>query len=110
MKSYLKICVISIAIMSPVVSMATGYLVKNATVTFVTNTSGNSDQFQITTSGGTGTCANTNIFFRPYNTNPEAYARAFVIATIAVTSNLKVDVYNYGSDTCTEGAFIGVRK
>lgn len=83
------------------------YLVKGATISEVSNTIGNSQDFYIIVKGGTGICANSQIRFPyPTATNLEkSFDRAFSIALTGYVSGQTIHVYDYDeSSTGCNGA------
>ncbi len=87
------------------------YIVENATVKSVANTSSNQDNFSISVEGGTGPCANKTIIFpRAATSSNEIFSRAYSTALTAFASGHKVWVHNYSGDSCTNAAFIRVTK
>ncbi|MHC5615709.1 MAG: DUF5992 family protein [Nostoc sp.] len=88
------------------------YLVQNAKVVSVGNTSGNGDNFAIFVSGGTGPCTNTFIIFPPSGvTNRNIYEHGYQAALTALTNpNLTVDVFDYSGASCYNGGQILVHK
>jgi hypothetical protein len=86
-----------------------GYVVTGATITHVTNTSGNAAAFSITVSGGTGSCAGSTItFLQTAAPDADTFKRAYVAALMALSVGLHVTVYNYTDTTCNLASYIDV--
>ena len=87
------------------------YLVENGTVTAVTNTTGNDEQFAIRITGGTGTC-NTGVWivFKLVNAGTEKiYDRAYAAALTALALGRAVNVYDYhDTDSCSHAESIQI--
>ena len=80
------------------------YLIQGATVTGVQNTSDNGDNFTITVAGGSGICSNSVIIFPSTGViSQTVHDRGYKAALTALAQNLKVDVYNYSNNSCTNG-------
>jgi len=97
----------------PLSAMSDQYIVSGATVTKVMNTYSNKAQFAITVSGGSGVCANKIIIFPLSATvgeNKESHSRAYATALTAITTDIKVDVYNYSGSDCNNASFIRMNK
>ena len=91
-----------------------GYLAANVTITKITNTWNNADQFAVVVSnagGGTGPCSNSQIYF-PRSASPNSFLheRAFAMALDAFNSGKRVDIYNYTGNDCSNAAYIGIIK
>ncbi|GAB5386996.1 MAG: hypothetical protein Alis3KO_41190 [Aliiglaciecola sp.] len=83
------------------------YIVKNAVITSIANTSGNSEKFTIWVEGGSGSCANSIIVFpRTAASSDEIYSRAYSAALTAFTSGKKIWVHNYEGDQCNNASYI----
>ncbi|PSB02119.1 DUF5992 family protein [Merismopedia glauca] len=94
---------------------AAGYLVQNATITEVENTSINGNNFAIKVSGGTGFCNNQFILFVPAGvSNANIYGRSFPMILQAFQNNHKVSIYDYTSPgttvSCAKGGQVVITK
>lgn len=82
------------------------YLVKEATVVDVENTSSNGDNFAILVQGGEGPCMDKYIIFPKSGIkNADVYQRGYLGALTALEKNdkLKVNVYDYTGHSCRNG-------
>jgi hypothetical protein len=90
-----------------------GYLAVGVTVTKVSNTNSNDQSFVVTFTGGTGPCTSgtgsTFVIF-PLSAAPDAdtHKRAYAAALLALTTGMRVTLYNYTSDSCTGASYIEV--
>ena len=89
-------------------SVFADFLVQDAIVTFVNNTTNNSYQFSIVTSGGTGPCNATAITFS--STDSDIQDRAYQAALTALTEGMRVDVFDYDGTDCSDAAHIALKK
>jgi Family of unknown function (DUF5992) len=89
-----------------------GWLAWDAQLTAVTNTSGNTDSFVVLFTGGTGACASQGqvTFPRDATTSQEVLRRAYATALMALATGMKVNIYNYESDSCDRAAHIWISK
>ena len=72
-------------------------MLKDATVTQISNTNWNEKTFTVTHSGGTGVCAGIAVSFpEEYSQSAIAYSLSFSIAMSAYLHDKKINVYNYG--------------
>jgi hypothetical protein len=98
-----------LALCAPPVFAAGGYIVKQATITSVTNTSNNQSVFTVKVSGGTGTCTNTGIVFQLSDAGDASVLnRAYAAALLALSTGMPVNIFNYVDTTCDHAAFIEV--
>ncbi|MCG7562391.1 MULTISPECIES: DUF5992 family protein [Pseudoalteromonas] len=86
-------------------------LVKDATITGISNTNGNENTFTIWLEGGTGLCANKSISF-PLTAagSKESHDRAYSAAMTAFATGDKVMAHNYYNTDCHNAAYIKVSK
>ncbi|MFT4925461.1 MAG: hypothetical protein ACI8WB_001554 [Phenylobacterium sp.] len=89
------------------------YIVLNAKVTKVVNTSGNGASFMVVTAGGTGPCTTTtiqnNIYFpKSAAGTDKVFDRAYSTALTALVSGSKVNIYNYVDGACDKAAAIEI--
>ncbi|MCG9584205.1 DUF5992 family protein [Vibrio tubiashii] len=90
---------------------AQAFLVENAVITSVSNTSSNQDNFVIWQEGGEGPCKGKDILFpRTATTSTETHKRAYAAALTAFSTGAKVDVYNYQGNGCHNAAYIRLKK
>ncbi|MET1257498.1 DUF5992 family protein [Aliikangiella maris] len=87
------------------------YVIVDATIEAVGNTSGNKANFYVRTTGGAGPCVGQQITFPEADaSNPNAHQRAYSAALMALSSGMKVKIHNYFSDSCDRASFIEVIK
>jgi hypothetical protein len=88
---------------------AGAYIVQGATITNIMSTNGNGDAFAIITSGGSGSCANTEVYF-PQSAAPDAdtFKRAYAAALTAITTGMRVSIYNYTDSTCLTASYVQI--
>ncbi|MEZ8822894.1 DUF5992 family protein [Vibrio amylolyticus] len=93
-------------------SIASGtYIVKNATISSIANTSSNVDRFIIWIEGGNGVCVGKAITFpRSATTSAEVHQRAYSAALTAFTTGSKIDIHNYHGEDCTNASYIRLVK
>lgn len=85
-----------------------GDLIVGGTITKISNTSSNLQNFAILVSGGsTNLCGSAWINF-PVSAvaDVESHKRAYAIALVALTTGLTVRVHNYVDNTCNTAAYI----
>ncbi|QGX41847.1 hypothetical protein E2H98_17205 [Permianibacter aggregans] len=94
------------------VAQAAGqYIVSNARLTKVGNTSGNGPSFWVVAVDGVGQCITqsmqTNIYFpEQYAGNKEIFNRAYSTALAAIASGRRVNIYNYTDGACDKAVAI----
>lgn len=73
------------------------YLIQSGTVTAVTNTIGNEEQFAIRVVGGTGVCTGASwiVFKLSTAASEKIYERAYAAALTALALGTAVNVYDY---------------
>ncbi|GAA6135241.1 hypothetical protein NBRC116188_20310 [Oceaniserpentilla sp. 4NH20-0058] len=88
-----------------------GDIANGATVLKVANISSNVDTFAVTVDSSLVDCARNIIFF-PASAAPnkESHARAYSTALTALSTGMKVRLYNYDSNSCTDASFIEISK
>lgn len=87
-----------------------GYIVTGATVIHVSSTNGNTTSFQVMVSGGTGPCTSvtgTWVVF-PLAAAPDAdtHKRTYAAALLALTTGMRVTLYNYADDNCVGASYV----
>ncbi len=89
-----------------------GYLVQGGTITKVMNTEDSVDRFQIRVEGGTpNLCQGINIKFDSSKVaNAATHARSYSSALTALTTGMKVSIYNYNGSDCNGAAYIELSK
>jgi len=92
------------------------YIAISSEITQVLNTDGNTSSFAIFFTGGSGSCAGKVIAF-PVSAagdfkdgKSDIHSRAYSTALTALTTSLKVDIYNYAGSDCKNAAFIRIKK
>ncbi|BDU40260.1 conserved exported hypothetical protein [Vibrio nigripulchritudo MADA3029] len=106
-----KLITIALFVFASSANGAGTYIVKDATITSVANTSGNGDNFTVWVEGGTGVCANKSINFpRTATSSNEIFSRAYSTALTAFASGHKVWIHDYAGASCTNAAYIRVIK
>ena len=92
------------------------YIATGSEITQVFNTNSNKASFGIVVTGGTGTCAGKQITF-PISAagdfkdgKSDIHLRGYSTALTALTTGLKVDIYNYSGSDCENAAFIRIKK
>ncbi|WP_020411156.1 DUF5992 family protein [Microbulbifer sp. VTAC004] len=96
MKKYLVLILMFISMNS---FAGAGYITTGATVTKVSATSQNADAFWVWYSSGTDKCSG-KVKFQLANAGTEGvFQRTFTLATTALVSGKRVDVYSYTDDT-----------
>lgn len=88
-----------------------GWLVRDAKIVRITNSSSNTDSFTMSTDGGTGVCAGVSLAF-PVDgvSTPEIHKRAFSMALAAYMAGEKVSVYSYSNEECNKAGYIELHK
>ena len=87
------------------------YVVLDAEITNIANTSSNGANFALATKGGTGPCTNQWIvFYESDASNSNAHQRAYSTALMAFATGLKVNIHNYTSSSCDHASYIEVKK
>ncbi|MEH1846561.1 MAG: DUF5992 family protein [Nostoc sp.] len=87
------------------------YLVQNAKITTVQNTSSNNDNYAVGVSGGTGPCINQIIIFPASGVlNREIHSRGYQAALTALTQGYTVSIYDYSGTSCSNGGQIAISK
>jgi hypothetical protein len=93
-------------------SAKAGYLVQEAKVTRVANTSSNQAMFVVWVVGGTGTCAMTAgrwiAFPLSSAVDADVHKRAWSAALLALSSGMNVTIYNYANDDCYGASYIEI--
>ena len=89
------------------------YIVTNAIITKVGNTSGNGPSFWVVAEQGSGPCVSSsgqnNIYFPASAAgNTKIYDRAYAAALAALASGKHVNIYNYVDGSCNTAASIEV--
>jgi len=94
-----------------VFSVRAGDILIGGIVTRVANTNGNSDSFQVLTTGDTGPCAGNNwiVFPRSSAASDGVHNRAYSTAITAMMSGKKILIHNYQNDACTGAVYIEIR-
>ena len=95
---------------SPVRVFAAGaYIVQGAIITNIMSTNGNTAGFAIITSGGSGACVNAEVYF-PQSAAPDAdtFKRAYTAALTAMTTGMRVTIYNYADSTCLTASYVQI--
>ena len=88
-------------------------LVLGAKIVAVENTQNvNGDSFVLTLSGGTGTCANSLVFFpvSAAGNFKEMHKRAYSSSLTALTTDINVDIHSFSDSTCNNASWIKLRK
>ena len=86
------------------------YLVSNAKVGSVSNTSGNGEVFVLTFAGGAGVCAKQLVFFQEdLAGSAKIFSRAFAVALTAFATGQTVDVFSYWGDDCSTASYIQIK-
>ena len=85
-----------------------GWVVRDATVIAVANTSNNENKFGVKATGGSlNLCEGHYVMFPASDAgSPEIHQRAFAAALTALTTGRKVTIHNYHDDTCVRASFI----
>ncbi len=110
MKS-LKMIVLPLIIASTSAHATGTYLATGATVTDVVNTSSNAQNFAIKTEGGSSICAGQWMVFPEADAaNSNAHQRAYSTALTALSTGMKVTIYNYINGTCVRASYIHLMK
>ena len=93
-------------------SFAGTNLVQNAIITEVSNTSSNTPNFSVKTSGGTGVCTGGQwiVFSLEDASDAATHQRAYASALLALSAGLKVRIYNYIDGTCQHAGYIELSK
>lgn len=86
------------------------FIVKDAIIISIANTSSNQDTFTIWIEGGEGVCLNSISFPRTATSSNETHKRAYATALTAFTTGSKVWVHNYQGSDCNNAAFIRLVK
>lgn len=87
------------------------WLVQGGTVTDVANTINDTDNFAIRVTGGTtNLCSNWITFPKAEAADPETHERAYATALTALTTGVKVNIYNYDDSSCDKAVAIAVVK
>lgn len=87
------------------------YLVRDAEITGVQNTSRDGDNFAVRVNGGSGPCNNRIIIFPKAGvTERDVYRRGYVMALEAMINNLRVDIFDYSGTSCENGGQLSVFK
>lgn len=88
-----------------------GYIANSVTITNIANTASNRSEFAIRTTGGTSLCDGQWIVFPALDaSDTPAHQRAYANALLALTTGLKVNIYNYYDETCSRASFIELTK
>ncbi len=91
-----------------------GELIRNATILEVASNGSNTKNFAVLVSGGTGISATerTRWVYFPELSAPSlaSYNQSFSLAVTALTTDKKVRIHNYSSDSCEGANFISVNK
>lgn len=88
-----------------------GDLAIDASVTRVSNTSSNLQIFSVKVTGGSlNACQNVWISFPASATDVESQKRAYASALLALTTGLRVRVYNYEDNSCDSASYIEIRN
>ncbi|GAA0464029.1 hypothetical protein GCM10009096_00610 [Parasphingorhabdus litoris] len=108
---YLKIIAIPLFLLSTNAHAAGAYLASGATVTDVVNIANNGQNFAVKTEGGSSNCNAQWIIFPEANApNANAHQRAYSTALTALTTGMKVTIYNYADSTCVRASYIHLMK
>lgn len=103
--------VLPLLVFSTSAHAAGAYLASNATVTQVTNTGNNGQNFALQTQGGSSICEGQYITFPEADAaNANAHQRAFSAALTALSTGMKVTIYNYADGTCDRASYIHLMK
>ena len=87
------------------------YVVRNAVITKIANTSSNENKFAIFVEGGTGSCVNEWVHFpESAATSKEIHERAYSAALAAMTAGIKVTLHNYHDEGCRNVSYIQLVK
>ncbi|WP_325892443.1 DUF5992 family protein [Grimontia sp. NTOU-MAR1] len=83
------------------------YIVKDAIITSIANTNSNGENFTVWVEGGSGPCTDRAVTFprRAVSSN-EIHARAYSAALSALSTNHKVDIYDYSGSNCGNASYI----
>ena len=100
---------IAVSLCSLSVNCLAGELIRDATITEVTNNSSNGADFSIRTEGGTGVCIGELIAFPEAKSQSQASTnQAFSIALAAFISKKKIRAHNYDDNGCRGASFIAI--
>ena len=87
------------------------YVVTDAKIDKISNTSGNTDEFAIWVSGGTGNCKDTLIKFRLVDSGSEGvFNKAYSTALAAFAAGYRIRVHNYHNTSCENASYIEIYK
>ncbi len=88
-----------------------GTLVKNGKIVKMSNISSNQDRFLLGLDGsGEGPCVGKSVSFYAPIQKGESLKRTVALASLALTTDLYVQVHNYSDDACGGATFIQVSK
>lgn len=87
------------------------YVVTDAKIDKISNTSGNADEFAIWVSGGSGQCNDTLIKFRLADSGSAGvFNKAYSTALAAFAAGYRIRVHNYHNNLCLNASYIEIYK
>ena len=87
------------------------YVVTDAKIEKMANTSGNSDEFAIWVTGGHGNCKDSLIKFRlADSSSPGVFDKAYSTALAAFAAGYRIRVHNYHNTSCDNASYIKIYK
>ena len=94
---------------------AAGYIVTDGEITQLYNTESNTKSFGMRVVGSGGDCEGKDIFFPlshagASGNDVDLHNRAYSTALTALSTGMKVDIYNYADDSCVYASFIRIKK
>lgn len=91
---------------------APGFIAKNATVTKISSTSNTQDAFWVYYSGATNDqCSGKAKFHESFSGTTGTFERSFTLATTALVSGNRIDIYSYTDVTdCLSAVSINLLK
>ncbi len=105
----ISICLVALVTLSG--TAHADWLVQDAKITRITNSSSNTDSFTMSTEGGTGLCSSVSIAFPADGvSSAEIHKRAFSMALAAYTTGDKVSIYSYSNQECNKAGYIELNK
>jgi len=106
------ICLIGALLLAMSLNASAGYVLWDGEITGVTNTSGNTDDFVVLVTGGSGLCSTAGqiTFPRDAAGTQKLHDKAYATALMALATGLKVRVATYEPDSCIRAVHIWLQK